>query len=182
VCGQLAYALTDAGEYDAAVALHERALKILEAHPEKALVELLSYAHTLVERKDLAGVESLLEDALELAETTHGENGLEVAEVLFRDGARAMYERAIGILDVAAPVSNQAGVAWTNLGELFSVTADSGAADALNRALEIWEAVHGPDHPHLSFPLSTLSHIHTLRGRSGHSGSAAGAPGRALRL
>jgi len=173
--------LYQAGRYDEAIPLTQRALAILEKnlgpeHPAVA-VSLNNLAALYTNKGDYARAEPLLERALAIQEKALGQEHPTVATsldnlaVLYNnkgDYARAepLFERALAIREKTFGLEHpDLANSLNNLGMLYLSKADYARAEPLlKRALAIQEKILGAEHRDLAQSLNNLGGLYDERG------------------
>ena len=174
--------LQNAGQYNEAVPLIERALALREAvlggtHPDVAsCLNLLGELHWW--QGKYAHVESLLQRALAIREAALGKGHLDVASTLnnlanhytdlgFYSRAAPLYQRTLAIREAALGKGHpDVASSLSNLARLYQFQGLYRQAEPLyRRALAIREAVLGKSHPDFAASLNSLAAIHQLQGR-----------------
>jgi len=177
----LAYALSQTGDYAAARLLYERSVRMSEhfygpVHPQVA-AHLNNLAVLLMDGGEYAEARPLYERALRIWEEALPPDHQQIARVLSNLGvlaketgdfarARARYEKALQVLQ-AAPGQNPSDVA-TALNNLAVLLSDLGEYDAAlplyERAVAVKEHALGPDHREVAVSVSNLAQGLMVRG------------------
>ncbi|HEX2572558.1 MAG TPA: tetratricopeptide repeat protein [Polyangia bacterium] len=179
--------LNEAGKYDEAIRLGERALRIREKALGPSRLEVAECLHLLgrVHRRmgNYTRAEPLLQRALEIRETLLGENHPDVAQTLIQlaivyqslslaDRAETFYQRAIHIQE-ATLGGNHPDVGRA-LGDLGNVYRDLGLHDLaeplLQRAVQIMEEALGKNHIWVAAGLNNLASLYFQQGSYDRAG------------
>ncbi len=173
--------LSNAGQYDKALPLAERALalreKVLGAeHPDTA-ASLNSLALLYDNKGDYAKAEPLYQRALAIREKALGAEHLDTAASLNNlaalysakgDYAQAepLYRRALAVKEKVLGAEHPATAAsLNNLAFLYKTKGDYAQAEPLyRRALAIWEKALGAEHPNTATLLTNLASLYTAKG------------------